>query len=260
VRTFHHQHTVTADQLDAFDHVNNAAYLVIFEQARWAVLDELGTPWSDLASTGVGPLVLGVELSYVREVRLGETVSVETRFEPTSPRRFNVHQRMSGPGGELRALATIRGSFFDFVRRKIVEPPASVVAAMGFEGALPPAPAVQGVGGAFLQARDVAALAAWYTAHLGLEFAAYGTSRYVELPGLDVVPSLRVATTTFAIVPGEAADQKLNLRVAELDGLVARLEAAGHPAVRGPDDYGRFVTVRDPEGNRLELWEPPRLG
>ncbi len=259
MRTFRYEHTVTANEIDGFNHVNNAAYLVIFERARWAILDDLGTQWADIAASGVGPLVLAAELNFVREVLLGETVTVETHFEPTSPRRFNVQHRMLGPDGGLRALGTIRGAFFNFVQRKIVEPPAAVLSAMGFAGALPAAPTVQGLGGAFLQARDVAALARWYSQHLGFRFAEHGSAHYVELPAADIVPSLRVATTTFAIIPGAATGQKLNFRVADFDGLVSRLAAAGHPAERGPDDYGRFATVIDPEGNRVELWEPPRL-
>ncbi|MBM4392114.1 MAG: thioesterase family protein [Deltaproteobacteria bacterium] len=260
MRTFRYQHTVTSAEIDGFNHVNNAAYLSIFERARWAILDDLGTQWADIAATGVGPLVLAAEVSFIREVLLGETVTVETSFEPTSPRRFNVLHRMLGPDGGLRALGTIRGAFFNVVQRKIVEPPEAVVTAMGFGGALPPAPPVQGLGGAFLQARDVETLARWYSQHLSFRFAEHGTARHVELPSSDIVPSLRVATTTFAIVPGMATGQKVNFRVTDFDGLVARLHEAGHPAERGPDDYGRFATVIDPEGNRVELWEPPRVG
>ncbi|MBM4368506.1 MAG: bleomycin resistance protein [Deltaproteobacteria bacterium] len=51
----------------------------------------------------------------------------------------------------------------------------------------------------------------------------------------------------------------MNFRVADFDGLVSRLHETGHPLEKGPDDYGRFATVIDPEGNRVELWEPPRV-
>lgn len=264
MRQFTYDHTVTAEEIDGFGHVNNAAYLVIFERARWAVLDAIGTPWSEVAAAGVGPLVLGVDVSFVREVLVGETVTVRTHFEPTSPRRFNVHHRMEGPDGSLRALATVRGSFFNFHTRKIEAPPDAVVRAMGLELPLPPAPVVQGLGGAFLLVTDLEGTAAWYREHLGLDLQAWGQSRGVELPSVDVVPALRVASSTFALrqadgplSPGRTA--RVNFRVGDLDALVARLEAGGQLVERGDDDYGRFASVVDPEGNRVELWEPPRI-
>ena len=264
LRAFSYEHTVTADQIDAFCHVNNAAYLVIFERARWAVLDAIGTAWADVAASGVGPLVLGVEVSFVREVLLGETVTVETRFEPTSPRRFNVLHRMVGADGTLRALGTIRGSFFNFQTRKIEAPPDDVVVAMGLELPLPAAPVVQGVGGVFLLVEDLERSAAWYAEHLGLRLEAWGESRGVEFPGADRVPSLRVASTTFALVRADGPlptprTGRVNFRVPDLDALVGRLDAAGQRVERQPDDYGRFAWTYDPEGNRVELWEPPRI-
>jgi len=264
MRVFHHDHTVTADQIDAFGHVNNAAYLVIFEQARWAVLDAIGTPWAQVAASGVGPLVLGVEVSFVREVLLGETVTVHTHFEPTSPRRFNVLHRMVGADGTLRALGTIRGSFFNFQTRKIEAPPDAVVEAMGLEVPLPEAPVVQGVGGAFVYVEDLEATSAWYETHLGLVLQHWGNSRGVELPSADRVPSLRVASTTFALMLADAPlppvrTSRVNFRVANLDEVVARLQQSKQPVERGDDDYGRFAWTRDPEGNRVELWEPPRI-
>lgn len=72
--------------------------------------------------------------------------------------------------------------------------------------------------------------------------------------------------TVFAPFPADSdyfpADQPfmLNLRVTELDALVAKLEAAGTAVERRPEwetEYGRFVRIHDPEGLPIELWEPP---
>jgi catechol 2,3-dioxygenase-like lactoylglutathione lyase family enzyme len=126
---------------------------------------------------------------------------------------------------------------------------------------------VQGIGGAFLLAEDAAALAAWYSAHLGLSFQSYGRSHFQEFPGADLTPSDRTSSTTFGLtqvdgpLPPRPADSQINFRVSDLGGLCAALEAAGYPVERSGDhSYGRFAWVRDPEGNRIELWEPPERG
>lgn len=123
-------------------------------------------------------------------------------------------------------------------------------------------PTIQGLGGAFLYADDVDALAAWYTEHLGLTFQNWGSARGIEFPSADVEPAGRMATTTFALFQAEAPlverTARVNLRVQDLDALFARLTAAGVRCERfGDESYGRFAHAWDPEGNKVELWEPP---
>ena len=127
-------------------------------------------------------------------------------------------------------------------------------------GVLSP-PAVQGLGGAFLYAADPAALAAWYAEHLGVKTQAWGPAHGVEWPSADRVPAGRPASTTLAFMAWEGelpAERtgRINLRVADLDAVEATLAAAGVVVENRMEDYGRFLQVRDPEGNLLELWEP----
>lgn len=262
--TYRHPTTVTADQIDVLGHLNNAAYLAIFEAARWAVLTETGVPFERLVQYGVSPVILEVNLKFRREVRLGEEIVVETRFTRTGPRRFLAHQRMVDAAGKLRASAELVGSFFDVVNRRITDPPPPLLEAIGLVEPVEPPPAGQGLGGVFLYARDRDALASWYTRLLGFTFTQWGDSLGVELPSADLAPAGRTATTTFAIFPAagplpETRTARLNFRVSDLDSLVDRLESAGVRVVRGPEDYGRFASTWDPEGNPVELWEPPRL-
>jgi YbgC/YbaW family acyl-CoA thioester hydrolase len=275
MRTFRYDTVVTDDQIDMLSHLNNAAYLEIFEAARWAVLEETGMSWDTLARTGVGPVILEVHLQFRREVGLGEALVIESTFVPLTARRFLVKQKMSDKAGMLRASAEIHSGFLDVRARRMVEPPIEMLTALGIDPAtLPPTPVVQGVGGAFLHARDVDTLANWYTEHLGLLFEAHGAVRYCEWPSADRVPSTRVATTTFALMAAEEGSPlpseveasqasagrtpRVNLRVGDLDGLVARLSAAGQRVEAGPTTYGRFAWVWDLEGNKIELWEPPQ--
>ena len=120
----------------------------------------------------------------------------------------------------------------------------------------------QGMGGGFLYARDPDELAAWYQSALGVPLEKMGSMWWVELPSSDRFPNDRVSSTTFAIMKSESAVPavpvpRLNHRVVDLDVALARLKEL-NISFEGPqDDYGRFAWCTDPEGHRVELWEPP---
>lgn len=123
---------------------------------------------------------------------------------------------------------------------------------------------VLGIGGLFFRAQDPDALNAWYREHLGVGAgcAAEGAGAIDEwswstLGGPVVFAPFKADTDYFA------ADKQwmLNLRVADLAGLIEHLSATGI-AVETRDEWndpsvGKFARVHDPEGNAIELWEPP---
>jgi predicted enzyme related to lactoylglutathione lyase len=120
---------------------------------------------------------------------------------------------------------------------------------------------VTGIGGIFLRARDPKALTAWYIEHLGVTLSEYGG---VTFQWSDEVPAT-TGMTTWSLFPEDtthfgpgAKSAMVNYRVDDLDGLLAQLAAAGVPIDPQRDDYpfGKFAWITDPEGNRLELWEP----
>ena len=124
---------------------------------------------------------------------------------------------------------------------------------------------VTGVGGVFLRARDPKALAAWYAEHLGVPLSDYGGANFEwsdEIPagtGSTAWSTFPADTKYFG--PGSEAGPQavmVNYRVDDLDGLLQKLEAAGVTIDPKRDDseYGKFAWVVDPEGNRLELWQP----
>lgn len=113
---------------------------------------------------------------------------------------------------------------------------------------------VTGFGDVFFRAMDPDALAAWYGEHLGL--TSFGP--WPQAEGVSVFAPFKADTDYWA------ADRQwmLNLRVAGLDALVDRLKAAGIAVERRPEEWddpatGRFARIHDPEGNAVELWEPP---
>ena len=114
-----------------------------------------------------------------------------------------------------------------------------------------------GMGGVFLKARDPKALSTWYSTHLGIAPADDGSLVFdgPSSMGMTVFAHFPVTTTYFGDGPQQSM---LNFRVDDLDALVAQLAEAGVRVdpKRQDESYGRFAWIWDPEGNRVELWQP----
>lgn len=120
---------------------------------------------------------------------------------------------------------------------------------------------VVGVGGIFFKSKDPAKLKAWYRDHLGLPADEHGEITF-GAPG-DAGPLVwsPFAADTKYFEPSQASFM-INFRVKDLRAMLAQLRAAGAQvdAKVQEEPYGKFGWVMDPEGNRIELWEPPADG
>src|SRR5690554_114900 len=121
---------------------------------------------------------------------------------------------------------------------------------------------VTGIGGVFFKSKsDPTALAAWYQEHLGLRLEPWGGAilRWpedgAEDGGLTVWSVAKPDTSWFA--PSDASFM-INYRVDDMDALLAKLRAAGVEVLKGPEsaENGKFAWIMDPDGNKVELWEP----
>jgi predicted enzyme related to lactoylglutathione lyase len=120
---------------------------------------------------------------------------------------------------------------------------------------------VTGIGGIFLRAKDTQALRAWYKTHLGIDVQEWGGTafRWVDEAGAPTA-----GTTVWSVgdganfAPSEAAFM-VNYRVDDLHGLLSLLRAEGCRVLDEVDEseFGKFGWVMDPEGNKVELWQPP---
>lgn len=113
---------------------------------------------------------------------------------------------------------------------------------------------VLGVGGYFLRAADPAALAAWYRDCLGLDVDENGLWR--QEAGPTVFATFEEHTDYFGSREQQAM---INVRVRDLDAMLDQLRRAGadvDPETLEMADVGRFGWVTDPEGHRIELWQP----
>src|SRR5262245_11962832 len=122
---------------------------------------------------------------------------------------------------------------------------------------------VTGIGGIFFKAKDAPALQAWYKRHLGIDVQEWGGTAFTWTDG----EGKPVAGTTVWSIASAQSDHfehststfMVNYRVEDLRALVKVLREEGCNVLEKIDDseYGQFAWVIDPEGNKVELWQPP---
>jgi predicted enzyme related to lactoylglutathione lyase len=120
---------------------------------------------------------------------------------------------------------------------------------------------VTGIGGVFIKAKDPDALRAWYRTHLGIDVQAWGGAAFAWA---DDAGQPVKGTTIWSVGDGEyfapsTAAFMINYRVTDLAALLQALREEGCNVLDKTDesDYGKFGWVIDPEGNKVELWQPP---
>lgn len=110
---------------------------------------------------------------------------------------------------------------------------------------------VTGIGGVMFRAEDPEALSAWYKKHLGID-----KLTWEQQAGPTAFAPSAKGTEYF----GNKSQQfMLNFRVDDLDGILRQLKANDVKIVKEAETYegiGCFASIEDPEGNRIELWEP----
>jgi predicted enzyme related to lactoylglutathione lyase len=121
---------------------------------------------------------------------------------------------------------------------------------------------VTGIGGVFFKAKDPTAMQAWYRDHLGIDVQVWGGASF---DWTDPNGTVVAGTTAWRIASDEdssfapsTAPFMINYRVDDLPALVDALREAGSHIVDDVQgsDFGKFASVLDPEGNKVELWEP----
>ena len=119
---------------------------------------------------------------------------------------------------------------------------------------------VNGIGGVFFKAREPKKLAAWYRDHLGIQ----NKGGYADFVWREKDNPDRLGRTVWTLFPtntsyfgSSTAPMMINYRVPNLERMLGQLRRAGIAVEKVEDfNYGRFAWITDPEGNRIELWEP----
>jgi predicted enzyme related to lactoylglutathione lyase len=124
---------------------------------------------------------------------------------------------------------------------------------------------IDGIGGVFIYANDARTLSSWYAHHFGLRLEIYEEGKVygTEFKYRRLVDSSQVQSTVFSIqqaktpLPVDRRECVINYRVIDLPAFLEQLRAEGIPIEKTEDfDYGRFAWIKDPEGNRIELYQP----
>ena len=120
---------------------------------------------------------------------------------------------------------------------------------------------VTGIGGIFFKSQNPKELTAWYDKHLGLSTNEYGSMfefRLADKPKEKGYLQWSAFSQDTQYMRPSKKEFMINYRVQDLEWLVEQLKAEGVTVLDeiASYDYGKFVHILDPEGNKIELWEP----
>ena len=108
--------------LDSYWHVNNATYLVLYEEARWQAITERGYGYGKVHQSGLGPVILEVQVKFMKELKLREQIIITLDVISYEGKIFKLKQLMLKENGDTASEAVFTGAFFDLKNRKLIPP------------------------------------------------------------------------------------------------------------------------------------------
>lgn len=125
------QITIQKAHIDSFGHVNNAAYLTLYEEARWKLIAPQGFSMADIQRTKQGPVVLEANVKFLRELKLGDVVTITIEMLSYEGKVGRMKQQMLKDDGTLASEAVFVYGLFDLEKRKLIEPTEAWKAIIG---------------------------------------------------------------------------------------------------------------------------------
>lgn len=114
--------TVREHHVDSLGHMNNATYLALFEEARWEVITGRGFGFKDIQKLKQGPVILEVNLKFLKEIRLRERITITLELLGYQGKVGQMKQQMIKDDGVVAAEAVFTFGLFDMKERKLIEP------------------------------------------------------------------------------------------------------------------------------------------
>lgn len=130
---FHYITEVTEGDLDFFGHVNNANYLKIYENARWAFINKNHYGLEKIQKERQGPVLLEVHLKFRRELKIGHKILVLSQCQKVDHRFLTLRQVMVRDDMFLASEAIFLIGYFDLDSRKLITPNLDWLNAVGFK-------------------------------------------------------------------------------------------------------------------------------
>lgn len=128
---FEYSVTIREFHLDTFGHVNNAAYLALYEEARWDLVTGNGYGLQQVHQRRQGPVILEVNLKFQKELRLREKITITTQLESYQGKIGYLLQKMLNAKGEVCSEARFTFGLFDLAERKLILPTPEWLKAIG---------------------------------------------------------------------------------------------------------------------------------
>ena len=120
-KTYSFETVVRSEHLDSYGHVNHASYLNLFEDARWALLEEYGQGHKTVLAQKMGPIVTECHLRYRRELRLAEHLKIHSTFRPSLKKHLMVvDQEIIKDDGAVACYAEVTMALMNLDERSLV--------------------------------------------------------------------------------------------------------------------------------------------
>lgn len=129
-RVFSYPVTILETYLDVFGHMNNTTYLTLFEEARWDYITKNGYGLKEIRKTGLGPVILEIRLSFLKELLLRDEIVIETTVVSYERKICKLLQKMKR-NETVCCTAEITIGLFDLKERKLVMPTPEWLKAIG---------------------------------------------------------------------------------------------------------------------------------
>lgn len=113
---------IRENHLDTFGHVNNATYLELYEEARWELITKNGFGMDQIRQKGLGPIILDVNLRFIKEISLRETIKIQTKILEYNGKVGKLEQSMTNEKNEICSTAVFTFGLFDTKTRKLISP------------------------------------------------------------------------------------------------------------------------------------------
>lgn len=122
-RTFTYELTIREHHLDTFGHVNNATYLQIYEEARWELITQNGYGLDKVQSTGMGPVILEINIRFIKELFLREKITIHSQTSDYTTKVGVIKQWITNSKGQVCSEIDLKFGLFDTKKRALVDPP-----------------------------------------------------------------------------------------------------------------------------------------
>ncbi len=120
-KQFHYKTKTLPIHIDSFGHVNNSSYLVLYEEARWDILNQGNWEVDKIQQEKIGPVLLNVNLSFKRELKLGDDIIIKSQLKEIKNKKVVMfYQEIITEHNELASTALFEIGLFDLNKRKLI--------------------------------------------------------------------------------------------------------------------------------------------